>query len=134
MIKIISILSILLFCSSCWSISIKQRPWERDDRILAGVSTAASIWNMYESEKMLDAGYTETMPHYTSTTPSDSGLVVTMSLTQLGTLLFAHYIPVIEIKNGNGELIGDFELRKTLLGAKTGANAALAIHDRGLRK
>lgn len=132
--KVFSIIMVMVFCSSCWSVSIKQRPWEKSDLILAGASTVASVWNIYEAEKMLDAGFTETMPHYFSDTPSDEGLVITMGLTQIGTLLLGHFAPVIEIRDGKGEIVGDFELRKPLLGAKIGANTALAIGDRELRK
>lgn len=132
--KVVGLLTIVLLCSSCWSISIKQRPWETDDRILAGVSTAASLWNMYETERIVDRGYTEDMFHFFSDTPSDEGIILTMSATQLITLFIADKAPVVEIRNSDGELVGDFELRKPLLGAKAGVNTGLAISDRNLRK
>jgi hypothetical protein len=103
---------------------MKPRPWTRGEILAAGISTGASLYNMYESERMLDRLNTHEMFPHLGEHPSDTRLIGTMLTTQLATLAVAHYFPVVRLP-----IFGDCEIRVPLLLGKAGFNFGLAMRD-----
>lgn len=111
------VIACLLF--TCISSGCATAPWTRTEKILAGVSIAASGWNIYETQAAIDRGAEEINP-LIEWSPG-WGMVLTEALA----LWFANYFPEIEVP-----WLGTLEIRSPLLGGKAAINTALAIHDR----
>ena len=105
-----------------------SRKWSKGEIVVASVGTGLAVWNCVESEKMLDRGGRELSP-LMGEYPSDLRLVGTMALTHLVMLGIGHRWPTVELP-----VVGECELRMSLIVGKGVVNGGLAIGDREVER
>jgi hypothetical protein len=121
-------ITLLLVTASCASPS-SQRPWTGGEQVAAILFTGAAVWNLCETERLLDnPNSVELNPIY-GERPSDARLIGSFAVSHALALTIGHYIPTITMP-----LFGQCELRKSIVYGKGLLNTGLAIHDRVERK
>lgn len=89
------------------------RPWTKGEKIMLGLSVAATVADCYTTERFLDKGYAEMNP-FIGRHPKDPELIAKISLAHILFLVFAHYNP---------------DLRMPLLLGQTTINFGFALHN-----
>ena len=103
------LLIIILLLTGCAS----PRPWTNAEKMMLGASCLAVAADMYTTMDGLHNGNYETNPCM-GKHPSDGTVVSVMAITQIATIVLAHYL-------------SDF--RTWILGIKTGINTGFAFHN-----
>ena len=100
---------ILLLFTGCATV----RPWTNSEKMILGASCLAVAADMYTTLDGLHDGNYEINP-IMGKYPSDGTVISIMALTQVTTIVLAHYFP---------------DFRTWILGIKTGINAGFAFHN-----
>ena len=111
---LLRVLILCVFLISCAS----TRPWTREEKVLLGASCLATVADTVTTIDMLNNGNWEINPMM-GKHPSYTQVVVTMSITQVLTIVAAHYWD---------------DFRSWILGAKTGINVGFAFHNLRLKE
>lgn len=111
--KISCIVLILLILVGC---ATNPRPWTKKEKGILAWSVLAAAADTYTTIEMLDDGNYEMNP-ILGRYPSDDEVIIYMSVSELLTILVAHYYP---------------KYRSCLLGGKALVNSYFTIHNRRL--
>ena len=102
------LIAILLFTGCATA-----RPWTTQEKVLLGLSCLAVAANTCTTLDGMHDGHSETNP-IMGKHPSDGTVISVMAITQVATIVIAHYWP---------------SMRSWILGTKTGINTGFAWHD-----
>jgi len=103
-------LIIIFFLTGC---ATAPRPWTSEEKVMLGASLLTAAANMVTTLNGVHNGDSETNPVMGSD-PSDGMVISVMAITEMATIVLAHYWE---------------GLRIWILGVKTGINTGLAWHD-----
>ena len=103
----------LLLILFMFSIRCAPRPWTKEEKIMLGASCLAVAADMTTTINGMHNGNSETNPTM-GEHPSDAVVISVMALTQVATIVLAHYWE---------------GFRVWILGTKTGINVGFAFHN-----
>lgn len=109
---------IIVFFVSTTS-NAEPRSWTKDEKILLFWSSMASIADMYTTCRALDDPDNWEINPILGRQPEDGQVIIYMSLSQIATVIIAHFWP---------------DMRKKLLTGKATINTGFAIHNDNLIK
>ena len=100
------------------------RPWTEGEKTVLVWSCLAVVADMYTTCRGLDNPYNYEINPYLGRHPSDSRVIITLSLSHLALLAISHWVPEITLP-----IVGKINTRYSILGTKATANTVFAIHN-----
>ena len=100
------------------------RPWTEGEKTVLVWSCLAVIADMYTTCRFLDNPYNYETNPYLGKHPSDSAVIITLSLSHLALLAISHWVPEINLP-----IVGKINTRYSLLGTKATLNTYFTINN-----
>lgn len=100
------------------------RPWTEGEKVVLAWSCLAVVADMYTTCRALDNPYNYEINPMLGRHPSDSNVIIQLSLSHLVLVAISHWVPEINLP-----IVGKINTRYSLLGTKATLNTYFAINN-----